>query len=115
MVVLGDRLKELLEQRDEKQVDLARRYGWSQMAVSHWINGKREPDIETIIRLADHFGVTVDYLIGRTDDPKGRAKVDLPTDWEQTIRSLKSANLSAEDIEEAIELIKTYKKMREGN
>jgi transcriptional regulator with XRE-family HTH domain len=113
-VTIGRRLQELLELRDEKQAELARRFGWSAMAVSQWVNDKREPDVETIIKLADYFGVTVDYLVGRTDDPQGRTHPDLPDDWEDTIRKLEGEGISAEDIDAALELIRAYKKMREG-
>ncbi len=34
-----------------------------------WETGKREPDFDTISRIADYFQTTVDYLLGRTDDP----------------------------------------------
>lgn len=40
-----------------------------QSTVSAWELGRREMDLDTLLRIADFFGVTTDYLLGRTDDP----------------------------------------------
>ena len=42
----------------------------SQNTISRYETGEREPGINELIKLADYFGVSVDYLIGRTDNPK---------------------------------------------
>lgn len=47
------------------QQELADGIGITAPAVNHYVNGRREPDIATLIKLADYFGVSVDYLIGR--------------------------------------------------
>lgn len=48
------------------QVELAERLGTTQRNISNWEIGARMPDLETMIRLADFFDVSVDELIGRT-------------------------------------------------
>lgn len=40
----------------------------SKTAISNWENGNRAPDYETLIKIADLFDVSTDYLLGRTDD-----------------------------------------------
>lgn len=42
----------------------------NQNSISRYENGEREADYETLIAFADYFGVSVDYLLGRTDNPK---------------------------------------------
>ncbi|WP_229735888.1 helix-turn-helix domain-containing protein [Kroppenstedtia guangzhouensis] len=39
------------------------------MSISKYETGNREPDIDTLQKIADFFGVTLDYLTGRNDDP----------------------------------------------
>lgn len=111
---LGKRLKSLLNQKDLTQRDLARHFGWGDTTVSNYISGNRQPDLETTQALADFFDVTLDYLLGRTDNPKEYVTPKIPENWEQVIRRLTEQGLSAEDVEAAIEFIRAAKKMREG-
>lgn len=113
-VKFPDRLKRLIEDRNLYQRDVANDLGLSDTAVSQYVTGKRQPDFETVVKIAGYFDVTIDYLLGVTNDPKKSRGTSLPADWEETIRNLRKEGISAQDIESAIELIKTYKKMREG-
>ena len=63
------RIRELRIQRNLQQKDLAAALEIAANTLSQYENGKREPDQETLIKLADYFGVTTDYLLGRTDEP----------------------------------------------
>ena len=64
------RLKQLREQRHISQVFLGMELGMSQNSISRYETGVREADYETLIAFADYFNVSVDYLLGRTDNPK---------------------------------------------
>lgn len=61
------RLKILREESKLSQLDLANKLNMSQQAVSAYEKETREPDIETINKLADFFGVSIDYLLGKSD------------------------------------------------
>lgn len=63
--MFSHRLKELREKNGISQADLARVLSISQGAVGNWESGKREPNFEMSKRLADYFGVSVDFLLGR--------------------------------------------------
>lgn len=63
--MLNKRIKSLRLNRGYSQVELAKRLGVSKQAVSNWENDNIQPSIEMLIRLADLFGVTTDYLLGR--------------------------------------------------
>lgn len=60
-------LKLIRNSRGISQQTLANAIGTTQQSVNMYENHKIEPDISTLIALADYFDVTVDYLIGRTD------------------------------------------------
>lgn len=45
----------------------------SQALLSHYENGAREPGLEFVVRACDYYGVSADYLLGRTDEPGGAA------------------------------------------
>ena len=64
------RLKELRDQRHISQVFLGLELGMSQNTISRYETGAREADYETLITFADYFNVSVDYLLGRTDNPE---------------------------------------------
>jgi len=63
------RLKEIRKKRGLSQVRLAMELNTSQNTVSRYETGEREPSIADLIRIADFFHVSVDYLLERTDDP----------------------------------------------
>lgn len=59
-------IKKLREERNLSQKDVADHLGVTRQAVNSYECGRREPDYQTLIKLADFFTVTVDYLLGRS-------------------------------------------------
>ncbi len=64
------RLKQLREQRNITQVKLAMDLNMNQNTISRYETGAHEADYATLIRFADYFGVSIDYLLERTDNPE---------------------------------------------
>ena len=62
-----NRIRDLREDRDLRQSDLAEATGIDQRTISNYETEKTFPDSYALIRLADFFGVSIDYLVGRTD------------------------------------------------
>ena len=62
-----NRLRDLREDRDLRQIDVAQATGIDQKTLSNYETGKTNPDSSALIRLADFFHVSIDYLVGRTD------------------------------------------------
>ena len=60
---LGDILKELLDLHGMTQRQLAEALALSSSALGNYVQGTREPDYNTLIRIADFFQVTTDYLL----------------------------------------------------
>lgn len=65
--MLSEQIRILREARHMTQVELARALSVSKQAVSNWENNNIQPSVEMVEALADFFGVTVDYLLGRDD------------------------------------------------
>ena len=63
------RLKELRKKRGISQLKLALDLNMNQNTISRYETGERQADYETLIALADFFNVSVDYLLGRTENP----------------------------------------------
>lgn len=80
------RIKMLRESKKLMQKELAKELGISPSALSHYENGEREPDIKTLTKLADFFNVSIDFIIGRSDesldiiDPVIKQVFELSTD-----------------------------------
>ena len=64
------RLKELRVKKGLSQLRLATDLNTTQNTISRYETGEREPGIDELIKIADYFNVSVDYLIGRTENPK---------------------------------------------
>ena len=58
------RLKELREEKGLSQAQLAKEMGLSQNTISQYETGVLEPNIKTIKKLCEYFGVTAGYLLG---------------------------------------------------
>lgn len=61
------RLKKLRKERNISQLKLALDLNMNQNSISRYENGEREADYATLIKFADYFGVSLDYLLGRTN------------------------------------------------
>ena len=59
------KIRELREEAQLTQSELARELSTSQRNVSNWETGTSEPDLTTVCALADFFGVSIDELFGR--------------------------------------------------
>ena len=60
-----DVLKEIRLEKNVSQIKLAEAIGVSKGIVSMWETGQREPTLSSLVSLADYFGVSLDYLVGR--------------------------------------------------
>lgn len=118
--LLKMRLVELRKKRKLTQKELADKLGIARTTYSGYENGNREPDFDTVQKLADFFGVSIDYLVGRVNNQK-----EILSDKERrmygavgnmSIEELKSLfefeEAEEEDIKEIIKEIEKIKIMR---
>lgn len=61
------RLKSLRKEKNVTQAQIAAILDYGYTAVANYEAGKNEPSIENLIRIADFFGVSLDYLVGRSE------------------------------------------------
>lgn len=64
------RLRDLREDHDLKQIDIAKILSTSKQGYGYYENGKRKLPIEDLIVIADYYEVSTDYILGRTDNPE---------------------------------------------
>lgn len=67
--MLSQRLKECRKLKSVTQKDIANFLGISERAYQHYELSTREPNNETLLKLAEYFDVTTDYLLGRSATP----------------------------------------------
>ena len=64
---IKNRIRDLREDKDLRQIDVSKATGIDQKTLSNYETGKTNPDSYSIIKLADFFGVSTDYLLGYSD------------------------------------------------
>lgn len=97
--MFGNRLKQLRKNNNKTQEDISKILGISRGAYSHIENGRNEPDMETIVKLANIFEVSTDYLLGKSTN----GLVDI-------IAAHIDAEASEEDIKEILAYIEEKRK-----
>lgn len=69
-MIVKNNLKKLRKERKLTQIALQMETGIEQALLSKFENGGRIPPTETLIILADFYGVSIDYILCRTDNPE---------------------------------------------
>ncbi len=64
------RLKDLREDKDMKQVQIAELLGIQQTVYSRYERGAQNVPLEHLLFLSDYYNVSTDFILGRTDNPK---------------------------------------------
>ncbi len=93
MNIPKNRIRALREDLDLRQIDVAKETGIDQKTLSNYETGKTNPDSYAIIKLADFFNVTTDYLLGYSNT---------------NLRSNKDIILQLQNIEQTIKEIKRF-------
>jgi len=122
-----ERLKQLRLDKGLYQKDIAAYLGVDRTTYVKYENGSSEPDNKTLSRIADYFGVTVDYLLGREETKKPLVTPAVTTDDEELIDILEelrsrpemrmlfslSKNATKQDVEDAVRIIEALRKGRQ--
>ena len=66
-IKIKENLKQLMKDNNVNQPKLSTDINVAQSAISAWLNGKKEPSINSLWLLADYFNVSIDELVGRKD------------------------------------------------
>lgn len=96
--VFASRLKDLISEKDLINEDIAKAVGVTRQGVGNWVNGVTVPDVLTAARLADFFGVSLDYLVGNTSVRSTEADLKAVCDYtgldERAVDRLREINVS---------------------
>lgn len=107
--MFGDRLKELRKNNNLTQEDIGNLCGVAKNTVSSWEKNINQPSFEILAKLAEYFGVTIDYLLNFTQDDVN--------EMEKLKQALKEAgmwdynlnDMSKEDFEKAMKIVAMLK------
>ncbi|WP_445429720.1 helix-turn-helix domain-containing protein [Bacillus atrophaeus] len=114
--MLGKRIAALRKEKGLSQYELADRLGFSRGKLANYEQGTREPDYETLIKIADYFEVSTDYLLRGTDKAiqekifadEAKKIVNDP----DTFIAARDGNVTDEILEAALEII--TEQLKEG-
>lgn len=98
-----NRIKELRKENNMTQADLAKILNVTDRSVGFYENEKRDPDTDTLKTLANLFNVSIDYLLGRTENKK-------TNDIKIALNSISTDGLDADDIDMVKGIIENLKK-----
>ncbi|WP_420544255.1 helix-turn-helix domain-containing protein [Tepidanaerobacter acetatoxydans] len=119
--MLGNRIKTLREREGLTQIEFAKILNISNTTLSQYESGQRVPSDEIKTKIADFFGVTIDFLLGRTDTPTPADKIsesvsddpELAKFWDELkeredlqLLFKQTREMSPEDIKKIIRIIK---------
>lgn len=103
--MIGNKIKDLRNQRKMTQSDLGDLLGVSGKTIGAWERGTREPSIDMINQLAETFGVSADYLLGRPQ----KGKTDLLSSI-KSARTFGGKRYDDEDAEAIADIVSAYLK-----
>lgn len=67
---MNNRLRQIRKEKGYTQQKVAMDLNISQNSISRYENGTREADYEQLVRFADYYNVSIDYILCRTEDPR---------------------------------------------
>ena len=118
-----ERVLDLMKENELNGVQLSLLAGLSKGAVSEWKCGKKKPGTDAIVKLAKHFDVSTDYLLGLTDERtvakigtvdnmklkvKGNTNIDVRQDINNGLVAATSSGRQCELTDDAAELLDIY-------
>jgi plasmid maintenance system antidote protein VapI len=69
-VQFAERLKILMGEKSVTNYRLSKDLAVPESLVGYWLKNERQPAKDNLVKLADYFGVSIDYLVGRTENPE---------------------------------------------
>ena len=97
----------LRKEKEMSQQELANALGISKSAVNMYERGERQPNFETLEKIADYFRVNTDYMLGRTDDI---TRTFNPNTIAAHLDTVDLSRAELDDVAEYIEFIKNKRK-----
>jgi transcriptional regulator with XRE-family HTH domain len=108
--MLSQNIKALRIEKGISQASLGLQIGLTQQAIARWEKGETEPDSDMLNKLANIFDVSVDFLLGRTDERQNNNISNTENDWPPEAKVLfrEVKKLTPEQIELVTKLVKEF-------
>lgn len=84
-----DKFVQILQTKGISAYKLSKDTGITQGMISYWKNGERMPSAKNLNILADYFNVTVDYLLGETDEKKSASTDSVDTEGLEVLKQIR--------------------------
>jgi transcriptional regulator with XRE-family HTH domain len=97
----GDRLRELRTEKELRQEDLGKIVGVVKSTVSQWESGERTPDASTLLKLADFFKVSIDFLLDLT---KYNLRDEALEEWNEVIKKAINYGINPEQVKTMLDI-----------
>lgn len=103
-----DRLSKLRKELGLTQEDLAKKIGYTRTAISAWEIGRNEPSYSDIVKIADFFNVSLDYLLGKSDIRN--SKTEISDIYMHLAKEAQELKLDQDDVDFILDFYKKHKK-----
>ena len=110
--MFADRLKKLRTKKGLTQIQFAKEFCISSGTIAMWETNKRMPDSDMLIKIANYFDVSVDYLLDNKKSPS--ADGELNDIYLSYAKEMQDNEIDPADIELAIATIKEMKRKKGG-
>lgn len=110
-MTIGERIAQLRKSRSMSQFQLAKTLNIATSTLGMYETNKRKPNMEMLERLADFFGVSIDYLLGRDKADAKDPQNDLSRNQKLVAYSI-DPDISDEERQAIIEMVQAAKKFR---
>ena len=110
--MFAENLKTLRKSRGLTQVQFAEIFNISSGTIAMWETNKRVPDTSMLIKIAEFFNVTVDYLLGKSEVPMSNSNNQLEDVYLSLAKTAQDEGIDPDDIRLAIETIRAMKRQK---
>lgn len=110
--MFAENLKTLRKSKGLTQVQFAEIFNISSGTIAMWETNKRVPDTSMLIKIAEFFNVTVDYLLGKSEVPMSNSNNQLEDVYLSLAKTAQDEGIDPDDICLAIETIRAMKRQK---
>lgn len=110
--MFAENLKALRKSKGLTQVQFAEIFNISSGTIAMWETNKRVPDTSMLIKIAEFFNVTVDYLLGKSEVPMSNSNNQLEDVYLSLAKTAQDEGIDPDDIRLAIETIRAMKRQK---
>ena len=116
--MIGDRIRQLRKENNLTQYEFGTLFGLYDSTISMYETGRRTPEYETIVKIADYFNVSIDWLLGRVENKNlividkenmPEALKNIGVEYLKLAMEMNQQSIPPNDVRKIIEAIKSLK------